>query len=46
MGNVFFKDKDYKQAIAKYSRVYLYLKPHLDEKDGENDPALAMANSK
>ena len=46
MGNFFFKDKDYKQAIAKYSRVYLYLKAQLGEKGGENDAALAMASSK
>ena len=26
-GNFFFKQKDYKKAISKYSKVELYIKP-------------------
>lgn len=42
-GNEFFKAKDYRKAISKYCRVYLYLKGSLDEKKKDGDPALAMA---
>lgn len=42
-GNNFFKAKDYRKAISKYCRVYLFLKGSLDEKKEGGDPALAMA---
>ena len=50
-GNVHFKRKDYKKAISKYCRVYLFLKTTVDEltakkRGGDDaaggDPAMAM----
>ena len=49
-GNVYFKQKDYKKAISKYVRVYLFLKVTVDEltakfrkkDDAGGDPAMAM----
>ena len=44
-GNVFFKNKDYKKAISKYVRVFLYLKGIIGDKNAElsgQDPAMSM----
>ena len=53
-GNVHFKRKDYKKAISKYVRVYLFLKTAVDElttksrgaDDAGGDPAMAMLAKK
>ena len=45
-GNFHFKNKDYKKAIGKYSRVELYIKPLAgqDEDTSGGDPTMAMVN--
>ena len=43
-GNFFFKQKDYKKAIAKYCRVELFVKPIAPLEGGDSaDPGLMMA---
>ena len=43
-GNMYFKQKDYKKAISKYSKVELYLKPLAPPKidTADIDPMMGM----
>lgn len=45
-GNLYFKQKDYANALKKYSKVRAYLSPMVAKKDQDNDQFVNMIAGK